>query len=355
MRSLLRRFRPRTADRAFSPTASEDDVIYSYRLLLNRAPDDHGLAFWRGMLRREQISVETLVRGFIDSQEFIGRFGDSAFVSLLRAARQVELITSQGLHMFIRRDDLFVGKPLAEGHTYEPHLQRVLRAHLGEGSVFVDVGANIGFMSLFAASLHPTIQVHAFEPNLENGELLKLSRARNNLTGVTLYPHAVADRPQSFLLKTYGSNGWLEPLEPDTDTSAYPSAVDVAALAAGEQTQQFLVHAVRLDDTLAHLTRLDLIKMDIEGAEPLAWRGMQQIIRRHRPALVMEFAPAMIQNVSQTDPYAFLEDVQQQGYRLHILAGDATILATPEQVRTHMGERGENHCDILCKVGQPDG
>ena len=55
------------------------------------------------------------------------------------------------------------------------------------------------------------------------------------------------------------------------------------------------VQSVVLDDRLRELSRLDLIKLDIEGYELVALRGLERSVARHRPTLVVEFNPRCLE------------------------------------------------------------
>src|SRR5690606_15185214 len=94
--------------------------------------------------------------------------------------------------------------------NYEPHVTAEVRRLLQPGMTFVDVGANIGYFALLAASLVGAQgKVIAFEPNLENCELLRRSIAANGFDDfVHVHPYAVAEKAQFFTLDVgTSSNG----------------------------------------------------------------------------------------------------------------------------------------------------
>jgi hypothetical protein len=64
-----------------------------------------------------------------------------------------------------------------------------------------------------------------------------------------------------------------------------------------------------LDDALGDLPRLDFVKMDIEGHEPLALAGFSRLIGRHRPVLLLEFNPRCLIDLQRQDPLAFLKQI----------------------------------------------
>ena len=63
--------------------------------------------------------------------------------------------------------------------------------------------------------------------------------------------------------------------------------------------------SIVLDDHLSDLPRLDLIKLDIEGHEPAALRGLARLVKRHRPTLLTEFNPRCLRQQGE-DPNRFL-------------------------------------------------
>ncbi|MEM6315117.1 MAG: FkbM family methyltransferase [Planctomycetota bacterium] len=154
---------------------------------------------------------------------------------------------------------------------YELDTLRVLRKHLQPGSVFVDGGANLGYFTLHAARLGAT--VHAFEPDPANRARLEANLAANDLTA-TVHPAALTDTPGSLTLH--------HPPEGDHFNHGQTSLLE--SLAAGGTTST--VDAVRLDAQLDHA---DVIKLDVEGAELGALRGMAGLLSGERPpTLVVE-------------------------------------------------------------------
>ena len=76
---------------------------------------------------------------------------------------------------------------------------------------------------------------------------------------------------------------------------------------------------IRLDEALAHVDRIDLIKMDIEGHEPRALRGARMLIERHRPTLVTEFNPRCLRDVGGVAPVAYAEQLLSHYPRLRVI------------------------------------
>jgi FkbM family methyltransferase len=176
----------------------------------------------------------------------------------------------------IAREVCFTGQ-------YEPQETALLRHLLKEGMTFVDVGANWGYFTLFAARLiGPGGRGVALEPDPRLFRLLESNRARNHLSWVSAHQVAAADRPGRVRLAGFderAGNWGLSRLAP-------PSAEGC-----------FAVDAVEVDAFLDSLGvgDVDLIKIDIEGAEDLALRGMSVGLSRARyKRLLLELHPTLL-------------------------------------------------------------
>ena len=90
-----------------------------------------------------------------------------------------------------------------------------------------------------------------------------------------------------------------------TDFPRYAKLMGLDEKAVERSATEHYSKAVALDDMLSSLPRLDFVKMDIEGHEPAALRGMHGLIERHRPTLLVEFNPRCLA-VQSEDPIPFL-------------------------------------------------
>lgn len=309
--------------------ATPDDVYACYRLLLGRTPDTAGWEYWSNMVMTQPVSRAFLVDSFLGTEEFRS----------LQAERfRPVLIELPDFKIFVRLNDAFIGASIAQHKSYEPHVSRVMGKLLASGKTFVDVGANIGYFSLLAAArVGPAGRVIAFEPNPANVELLRQSTAANGFERIIdVRAAAVAEEAGTLLFSTSGvdSNGQI---------------VSPARSAAGSDLPS--VEAVTLDDALADCGRVDVIKIDVEGAEGRVWRGMQSIVHRHRPVLLFEFSPDLLRQTSEVEPEAFLEAVQS-AYHLFVISPEGATSAQPDSVAAIIERHaaaGQAHLDILAR------
>ena len=150
---------------------------------------------------------------------------------------------------------------------YEYEKQQVIAREVQPGSVFYDVGANVGFYSLLGSSLVGRGKVFAFEPVPRNVGYLRKHLALNGIANVEVLALAVSDKPgtASFEIEQTGFMGHFS--------------------AEGDIT----VSTATLDSLVkqGRILPPNYIKMDIEGAELLALRGARETFERYRPMLFL--------------------------------------------------------------------
>lgn len=279
-------------------------MVACYRLLLGRTPDPDG---YRAQLRHVGRSpVEELVRTFLDSDEFKSR-GLSAELS--RYDADLRLFELPLFRLYAWAGDADIGHAFVDG-VYEPHVTRAMCVALEPGMVVVDLGANVGYHTMLAAALvGPAGRVVAFEAGRANADLVLASAEANGFGHVEVHHAAVADRPGVLARhRARGSNGYVLPA-PSGDAPSAGSGVE-------------LVRAVVLDDVLGDLERLDLVKIDIEGAEHGAVTGALGTIERFRPVVLTEFSPEALRNVSGVSGEAYLDLFLRLGYSISVVEHD---------------------------------
>ena len=164
---------------------------------------------------------------------------------------------------------------------YESDTLKVLRRLLRPRMHFVDCGANIGYFTLAAARLvGPGGRVDAVEPDpINRARLEEHLRANGPLGQVRVHAAAASD-----------SAGCVTLYHPTGDAHNHGEASVIAGL-AGESADAFTVAAARLDELIDRVP--DVVKMDVEGAELAAIRGMTRMLAAagRPPVLIVEHNP----------------------------------------------------------------
>ncbi len=312
--------------------ATSDDVRFAYRLLLGREPDQAGYAHHAAYVRQYEIAAIDLAEGLMRSDEYAARGGAGAIL------QEVEL---HGVKIYPWRGDRLIGDHLAATGTYESHVLPVFLDALNLGDVVLDIGANIGTYSLPAARrVGASGRVVSIEPVPRNVQSLCAGVARNGLGNVSILPVAASDRASVIAVFRHSdsSNGIVDTHINGSSTSDYVS------------TQ-------RLDALLAYLDRLDVVKIDIEGHEPVAWPGLRALIEKHRPLIFSEFSPVAIRNHSRSVPEDYLEALFEfangpivvlhlDGRRVEC-ASPAEVMQEWRTANARMNLEGTLHVDLM--------
>lgn len=168
----------------------------------------------------------------------------------------------------------------------EAHLLRWIETQLRPGFVMIDIGAHHGAFTLVVA--HELRKrgwpgrIHAFEPDERNFKTLCHNVLQNNLQDyVELNHKAVAE--------SNGRVSFLTNLKENSDNRlTAPTGPEVLPKMSESGFSENYVEAVRLDSIVAAMSRVDLVKMDTQGAELQVLRGGDETLRRFRPALLVE-------------------------------------------------------------------
>ena len=195
---------------------------------------------------------------------------------------------------------------------YEPNEFFWLSHTLKPGMSFVDVGANLGLYTLFAARrVSDSGRVIAIEPSSREMQVLRRNVELNSLENVSLLNVAVSDHA-----------GDVELLIASADHAGHNTLG-----AFGYDTElanRERVGLNRLDDVLesASVKRVDVIKMDIEGAELAALRGSSATLERDRPCLLLELSDRALnhQNATSAEVLTLLDG---HGYEMYTFDGSS--------------------------------
>lgn len=198
----------------------------------------------------------------------------------------------------IAREACFMG-------YYEPQETALMLQLMRPGMSFVDVGANWGYFTLLAADLvGPQGKVIAFEPHPELFSQLQGNILRNDLTWAKALPIAIAD-----------SVGEMTLLGFEEKTSNW----GVSRLAAKSETNlpQFRVQTGLLEEVLngENVHEVDMLKMDIEGAELLVLPTMREglSIGRYK-RILLELHPIAVEEAGHS-PRGLIEQILSFGYQ----------------------------------------
>jgi FkbM family methyltransferase len=212
----------------------------------------------------------------------------------------------QGHRMFLHPParDRYVSPVLAAGAPYEPFETEWLHNLIRPGDCVLDLGAHVGYYTLLLARLvGPYGRACAFEPDPANFALLQRNVAANGYRHVELFPQAAADRTGPARLYLSGDN-----------------AGDHRVWAPAEERPSVPIETVELDRLFGDARPpFDFVKLDVQGAEYAAARGMRGLLGRPgRRYLVTEFWPLGLRSAG-SDPADYLGLLEGLGFRLYVI------------------------------------
>jgi FkbM family methyltransferase len=216
---------------------------------------------------------------------------------------------------------------LYTGADFEPHVVRLFLKYLSRGNNVMDVGANIGYFTLIASHLiRDEGIVYAFEPSPANNQKLRRNIELNKIHNVIVSANAVSDTTG---IATFSiPSGEIK----NSGRSSFRTLE--------EDCLQLEVKTISIDAELRNYKKIDLIKMDIEGAEARALAGMAELIKRDQPVIIMELSNSYLQQLGSSAD-AVIHFFLSLEYVIY-LAGEEII-----QLKSNSQLQNDQY-DILC-------
>ena len=292
---------PQPSENVPPAAITRDHVVWAYRLLLDREPENERVVEnLTGVADTRQLRA-----ALVTSAEYAETNPDYAQANS-RTLVIKELET--GVRLVVDLADHAIGLNIIRGR-FEANELAFARSVVAPGDHALDCGAHIGLFAIHLAHwVGATGTVHAFEPFDDNADCLARAIVENRFADrLTLERAAVGAGPGSMTL-----------------VYAAESLNSGGAFLAPEGTAIPLNHATRTVDVIA-LDRYPLrrpirfMKIDVEGAEPLAMRGAAAMLATDRPVILSELHPSQLQIVSGISAAAYIAQLGALGYRCHTL------------------------------------
>jgi FkbM family methyltransferase len=206
-------------------------------------------------------------------------------------------------------------KPFVFG-IYEPNVVTAIQQNLRPGMVAVDCGAHIGYHTLLMAKrVGKAGRVYAFEPLPENFSVLCENIRLNGYEGIVVAENKAVGAQT-------GRQRFRRVEHPDESHPFTPlSRLDLQG--------DLEVEVVALDDYFAD-RRVDFLKIDVEGAEVLVLKGMERIMCRDRPILLVELH-AFVQWGENHPALQIIRDFNYAVAYLGRRGGEMHILGQPKE------------------------
>jgi FkbM family methyltransferase len=239
------------------------------------------------------------------------------------------LQTRWGGMLLIDTRDSVLGPALLLNGLWETEITKWFQDTLRPGHIFVDVGANVGYYTLLGSQLvGDGGHVFAIEAHPRMMELLHRNVIVNGRYNVETWHRAAWSRSET--LKFHVRRHFI-------GNSSAGSLSDHGKELLDDDEDIVEVQAVTLDEILAESPRVDLIKVDVEGAELQVMTGLARTFSSNPDITVMfEWSPGQIEMVGD-EPRALLDLMRKHGFNFRLMERALAPVSDSELLGVHHG------------------
>ena len=216
---------------------------------------------------------------------------------------------------------------------YELNETQYILNNIKDDMHIIDIGANIGYYTTLFCKKAIKGTIYAFEPDLENFNLLKKNTSKNNFSNVKLFNKACGEVccEKELYLSSHNKG----------DHRLY----DVI----NENRNRVQVNVVTLDSLLSGIKRLDFVKIDIQGYELQALKGAIGLLKRFKPTVLSEFWPEglKINNISPQEYIDFFYHIDYEIYSIDSFYIDSKVIKLNKKSLESLVNTTDNDKNIL--------
>jgi FkbM family methyltransferase len=261
----------------------------------------------------------------VDMLAYFSHGGRATYIGDNRVLVRV-VVANHNIAYLVEANDKLISPWFIITGTYETELTNFFVRELKPDSRCIDAGSNFGYFTCLMARLCPAGKVVGIEADQRIYELLRDNIAINGFERHATAVHAAVSNSEDFLTlyRRQTRSGNTSVIQHDP--------LYIAAM--GEPpSDSFDVRGLPIDDLAAQLDdRVDFIKIDIEGAEPLALRGSTQVIKANpNLQIVMEWSPGQIESAG-FDLRETIATINDLGLRTYTILADGVRLIAPDQL-----------------------
>lgn len=293
---------------------SLSSIKIKIRKLLPASIFDFGLSVWRSSIQKMLFLFERIrLRSF--------------------SQQQIVQLSYQGIAFPIKIDPVngFIDEFIYLHGVYEDFILSLILNYLPKDGVFLDIGTNIGQHALFAAKyLNGQGHVYAFEPVphlfKQFTDSLKIGEFKN----ITAYDFALGNVESEGKIYTNKENAGK------------------SSLVNAEQPDQVLsVGIKKLDDVISTDTKVDMIKIDVEGYEYEVLSGGKDLIFNSKPVIILEFSPSFYK-FKNSDISAKLLDFLLPLYNIIDIDDGNNAVKNKDEFLEDFIDRNRKQTNLLC-------
>ena len=233
--------------------------------------------------------------------------------------------------------DEYASSLVSKGQVYDEDLLFMINAACDRAEVILDVGANIGYMSVLMSDFAPKARIIAFEPVHSNVVLLEKNIAANNAEHVEVMPFGLGNRPMKAIAAWAGFKRGSAFVTNTLEHEFYP------------ESEEIEIKVLDKISSSLNLRSCDFIKIDIEGYELTFLEGAKEFVKEHKPTVVMEVNHWCLNALHRITMPDFIERVLEDFPYVHAFMGGEIIdVRAHKEIFMHENIVHNNMMNIVC-------
>jgi FkbM family methyltransferase len=250
----------------------------------------------------------------INALEYFSHGGRATYIGNNRVLVKA-VVANHNIAFFVEANDRLLSPWFIVTGGYETQLTDYFVRELQPDSHCIDVGANFGYFTCLMARFCPQGRVIGIEPDEHVYEIARDNVFINGFDNFTSVVHAAASNNNEAAVTLYRRK------TRSGNTSIAKMGEEFIRAMGEPPSESFVVKGVRVDDLLPQMNdRVDFVKIDVEGAEPLVFEGARNtIVANSNLTIVTEWSPGQIQAAGFEVP-GFLAALKAMGLRSYDIA-----------------------------------
>jgi FkbM family methyltransferase len=218
-------------------------------------------------------------------------------------------------------DDISILGPIAKTGVWEPHIVNLMAKIVHPESVCLDIGANIGALTLVLADLAHKGVVHSFEPSSINSRFLAMNIRQNKIRNAHAHAIGMGSAPGRVeFTNLVGMEGcsFVSPVGQSVDN------VVASAWGSNVERKSEVVTISTLDRWMAqqNVRQVDVLEIDVEGCELAVLDGGRNTVNQHRPKMIIELNRNTLGLYFAVEPRSLFDRLSENYAFIYLISED---------------------------------
>jgi FkbM family methyltransferase len=209
-------------------------------------------------------------------------------------------LTKEG-HYFWLDKKVYLDRCIIDSGVFEPTSTALVKKIVKKGDVVLDIGANIGYYSVLLSKIvGEKGKILCFEPTSCYQKTLNLNLSANKISNVEVYRFGLSDEKKKLTIYIGECSATMHPA--GNNSTGVTEEIELLTL------DEFIMDS--------NLKRIDFIKIDVDGHEPLFFNGAWRTLDQYDPIILLEISHLHYKKAGFT-AWDFYESITKRGYLIY--------------------------------------